>query len=436
MSERMLNVLMDGVHVGQLIMSGAGALTFEYDADYAADPGSTPVSLSMPLQQRRHGNRTVNAFLQGLLPDNPLVLQSMASRYQVSANSPFALLEHVGHDVAGALQIIAPGEVSEDADADRTMLSPLDDRQLAELLRNAIAVYDDGAVMRGTQRMSLAGAQAKIGVAKTLSGKWAIPQRGVPTTFIFKPQFTNTGVFPESDIVELFCQHVVAAAGLPAARTTLWHSPDDSVRAIVSERYDRRTREDGTVIRLHQEDLCQAMAIPPSKKYQRQDGGPGIAQIGRLLTTRLPPSAAASVARHFLAALTANAALLNTDAHAKNYSIMLSGRSVRLAPMYDVLSIGAFLDQGAHPLFSMRLGGTYDLEQVFPETLIAQARSLGIPADTAEDIVNNTLIKLDAALEPTAQQLQRFDHDGIITRTVEAVRAHSSLITAIRESYN
>ena len=95
--------------------------------------------------------------------------------------------------------------------------SPLDDRQLTELLRNAIAVYDSGAVMHGTQRMSQAGAQAKIGVAKTPDGQWAIPERGVPTTYIFKPQFTDTRMFPESDIVELFCQNVVAAAGLPAA---------------------------------------------------------------------------------------------------------------------------------------------------------------------------------------------------------------------------
>jgi serine/threonine-protein kinase HipA len=234
--------------------------------------------------------------------------------------------------------------------------------------------------------------------------------------------------------VELFCQNVVVAAGLPAAHTTLWHSQDGSIRAIVSKRYDRRIQKSGIVVRLHQEDLCQAMSISPSKKYQRQDGGPGIAQIGRLLTTRLSPTDAAPVAQQFLAALTANAALLNTDAHAKNYSIMLSGPFATLAPMYDVLSIGAFLEPGAHPLFPMRLGDTYDLQQVFPETLVTRARHLAIPSDRAEDIIDDTLIKLDAALESTAQQLQAFDHDGIITRTVEAIHAHSSLLAAIHES--
>jgi serine/threonine-protein kinase HipA len=431
MSDRMLHVFMDGTHIGMLHMTGAGALSFIYDDGYSSADGATPLSLSMPLRQRTHGNRVVNPFLQGLLPDNVMALSSMANRYQVSANSPFALLEHVGHDVAGALQIIPPHEVSEDAHANRTAMTPLDDDRLGAMLRNAIAVYDDGVAMQNTQRMSLAGAQAKLGVAKMPGGGWAIPERGTPTTHIFKPRFVDATVFPEADIVEFFCQQVVIAAGLPAAHTTFWESPDGRVSAVVSERYDRRRRMDGTIQRLHQEDLCQAMSISPSKKYQRQDGGPSIGRIAKLLTTRLTPDDANTVARQFLKAVVVNAALLNTDAHAKNYSLMLKGSSVALAPMYDVSSIGAFLDSGAHPLFPMRLGATFDLEQVFPETIVAEAGRLGIARVEAADIVNHTLVRLAAVLDSTAQQLSRFDHDGIISRTVEAIRQHSSLINAV-----
>lgn len=431
MPERTLDVLMDGIPVGVLAMTTGGSLSFAYADNYLSRSNPTPLSLSMPVRQQHYTNRVVLPFLQGLLPDNPLALESMARAHQVSASSPFALLEYVGHDVAGALQIVRPGEESEDATADRTDITPLDNRQLAEILRNTIAVYDDGAPAHGTQRMSLAGAQAKLGVAVLPDGSWGMPSRGVPTTHIFKPQLASVSAFPDSDIVELFCQNVVEEAGIPAAHTRLWQSPDGEIRAIVSERYDRRRSDNGTYQRLHQEDLCQAMSVLPSKKYQRNDGGPGLGQIGQLFTTRISLSDSTVVARSFLTALTANAALLNTDAHAKNYSLMLSGTHTSLAPMYDVLSIAAFLEPGAHPLFPMRLGKTYDLEQVFPETLIGEAKRLGISSDDATLIVEHTVSQLNMALDHTAQRMHDLDHNGIIARTIEGIRMHSSLLRAI-----
>ncbi len=431
MSDRILEILMDGRFMGELRMSQSGSLSYEYDKTYANEQGATPLSLSMPLGQSRHGNHVVRPFLEGLLPDNPLAIQAMSTRYQVSAQSPFALLEHVGHDVAGALQIIRPGEKSEDFTADRTTMTPIDDHRLSSMLREILNVYDSGTTWDGSQRMSLAGAQAKIALTRTADGRWAVPQRGTPSTCIFKPLPIGTGAFPDADIVELFCQNVVAAIGLPAARSTLWTSPDENIRAVVSERYDRERQRDGTYRRLHQEDLCQAMSVPPARKYQRQDGGPGIGQIGRLFATRLGPESMHEVSESFLKAVTVNAALLNTDAHAKNYSLMLSGTSVTLAPLYDVVSIGAFLKEDEHPLFPMRLGTTFDLEQVFPETLVASARSLRIAKDEGIGIVEATLSSLAAQLDFVAEKMADLDVDGIISRTVEAIRRHSSLLKSM-----
>ncbi|WP_300765912.1 HipA domain-containing protein [uncultured Bifidobacterium sp.] len=422
---------MDGRRMGELHMSRSGSLSYEYDSAYASEQGATPLSLSMPLGQSRHGNRVVLPFLEGLLPDNPLAIQAMSRRYQVSAQSPFALLEHVGHDVAGALQLVRPGEESEDSTANRTSMRPIDDHQLSSMLRDILDVYGSGTAWNGTQRMSLAGAQAKLALTRTTNGCWAVPQRGTPSTCIVKPLPIGTETFPDADIVELFCQNVVAAIGLPAARSTLWTSPDETMRAVVSERYDRERRGDGTYRRLHQEDFCQAMSIPPTRKHQRQDGGPGIGQIGRLFATRLEPESMSDVGRSFLRAVTANAALLNTDAHAKNYSLMLSGSGVVLSPLYDVVSIGAFLGKDEHPLFPMRLGTTFDLEQVFPETLVASARSLRIAKDEAADIVDDTLSSLDAQLDSVAEEMAGMDVDGIISRTVEAIRRHSALLTSM-----
>lgn len=431
MSDRILEVLMDGRLMGELHMSQSGSLSYEYDKAYASEQGAIPLSLSMPLGRSRYGNRVIRPFLEGLLPDNPLAIQAMSARYQVSAQSPFALLEHVGHDVAGALQIIRPGEKSEDSVADRTTMTPIDDHDLSSMLHDILDVYGSGATWDGSQRMSLAGAQAKLALTRTPDGRWAVPQRGTPSTCIVKPLPIGTTSFPAADIVELFCQKVVAAIGLPAARSTLWTSPDETIRAVVSERYDRERKGDGTYRRLHQEDLCQAMSVTPTRKYQRQDGGPGIGQIGRLFATRLKPGSMNDVSRSFLRAVTTNAALLNTDAHAKNYSLMLSGTAVTLAPLYDVVSIGAFLREDEHPLFPMRLGTTFDLEQVFPETLVASARSLGIARGEAADIVDDTLSSLDVQLDSIAEDMADVDVDGILSRTVEAIRRHSALLASI-----
>jgi serine/threonine-protein kinase HipA len=431
MSERILDVYMDGVRIGLVSMTEAGALGFSYDDAYREHVGATPLSLSMPLQVKQHPNRAVLPFLQGLLPDNALALDSMASFYHVSPSSPFALLENMGHDVAGALQIVKPGESSEDAEADRRLVEPLSPAGLEKLLRDTISVYEQGAPVRTVQRMSLAGAQAKVALAKTADGTWGMPARGVPSTHIFKPQLTADEAFPDVDVVEYFCQKVAREVGLRSADTQLWQSDDGSVGAIISRRYDRKLKEDGTYSRLHQEDLCQAMSIPPAKKYQRDDGGPGIGRVGQLLKTRLNPVDAKNVASDFLAAVTLNAALMNTDAHAKNYSLMLSGNSVTLAPLYDVLSIAAFLPEDTHPLFSMRLGKTFDLEHVFPETIAGEGTRLGLDRVASGEIVHRVLSETVKALPNVARQCSDLDRDGIITRTVETLIRRSSLLTSL-----
>lgn len=431
MNNRQLDVTMDGTLIGSVTMTAGGSLSFAYSDEYISTSTPTPLSLSMPLSRKKYGNRIIMPFLQGLLPDNPLALESMAARYGVSPSSPFALLEYVGHDVAGALQFLRPGQISEDANADRTALTPISEDALTQLLKNAIAVYSNGARSSGAYRMSLAGAQAKFGATTAPDGSWAIPDRGAPSTVIFKPQYADAGAFPDSDIVELFCQHVLAAAGIPAANTTWWSSPDGSVHAIVSQRFDRQHVDDGTFRRLHQEDFCQALSVPPSKKYQRQDGGPGIGQIGNLLKSQLQPQQSIDVATRFLEALTANIALLNTDAHAKNYALMLEGANVHLAPMYDVVSIGAFLTPDDHPLFSMRINGTYDLEHVFPESLVKEGLRLGLAAEQAQTIVWNTAHAIQSSLSQTAEQFTIPDTHRVIPRTIEAIEKHSALLKAL-----
>lgn len=436
MTDRRLDVHMDGVKIGNLHMSGAGNLTFEYDTEYTQRENATPLSLSMPVSKTRHKNKVVRSFLQGLLPDNAQALSAMATRYRVSANSPFALLEHVGHDVAGALQIVQPGETVEDSLSTSTPPSPISDSELAQALHEVIDTYRSGTPAPETQRMSIAGAQPKLALVKTESSDWAVPDRTQPTTYILKPLPRDGAAFPKSDLVELLCLRALARAGIPAADTDIWEAPDQSVRAIVSRRYDRYQGSDGTVHRRHQEDLCQAIGIDPAHKYQ-SDGGPGLGDIAQLFRAQLTADDSLQASRDFLRGVVAHTFLFNTDAHAKNYSLLFDGDTVRLAPMYDVVSYAPYIhaDDDRKILSSLRLGGTYDLRQILPEALVEAGRTLGVPRDESERIVEDTVTNLAAALEAEAGELQALDDTGILGRTVEAVQENSPLYASVRETF-
>ncbi|WP_265523575.1 HipA domain-containing protein [Oerskovia flava] len=419
MAGRTLDVYMDGAHAGTLAMTSAGSITFSYDGAYRNAAGSTPLSLSMPKVTARHRQRVVLPFIQGLLPDNEKALASLATTYQVSARSPFAILEHVGGDVAGALQLLPPERESTDATADRAALEPISEDEVTDDLSRVIDAYRTGAPLRGRERMriSLAGAQPKIALVALPDGSWARPGPGAPTTHILKPEYSvpRTAAdeqYPGLTTVEAFSLAVARHAGLrtPAART--WTSPDGQLRALVVERYDRHLGPDGVVHRGHQEDLCQALAVPPEKKYQHLDGGPGVGAVGELLRQRLQPSDRIEVARDFLALLTLNIALVNTDAHAKNYSLLLDGDTVELAPAYDVLSIAPYEkpeDAAVNgPLtFPMRIGDDYRISGMHGAVIAAEGRRLGLTAEESQDVVDGVLTAVPGALEQARKDVEQ-----------------------------
>ncbi|WP_448060435.1 HipA domain-containing protein [Cellulomonas hominis] len=439
MTDRQLDVYMDGTFAGELTMTGAGNVAFTYDDAYRRSPGATPLSLSMPKVTARHRQRAALAFIQGLLPDNERALASLATTYRVSARSPFAILEHIGGDVAGALQLLPPGHTSTDATADRTALEPISDDEVADDLAKVIDAYRTGAPLRGRGRMriSLAGAQPKIALVALPDGTWARPGPGAPTTHILKPEYTaaHTGAderFPGLTTVETFSLAVARHAGLRTPRATMWTSPDGQLQALVIERYDRHLGPDGVVHRDHQEDLCQALSVPPEKKYQHRDGGPGVGAVGELARQRLSVRDRIEVARDFLALLTLNIALVNTDAHAKNYSLLLAGDTVRLAPAYDVLSIAPYEkpgpDQGEPLTFPMRIGEDYRISGMHPEVIAGEGRRLGLTIEESRAIVDRVLDAVPGALEQARANVSQIPGGtAIADATIRNLRALSPL---------
>ncbi|HEY3776807.1 MAG TPA: type II toxin-antitoxin system HipA family toxin [Rhizomicrobium sp.] len=351
-----LVALLGGVEVGRVATGDRNRLTFIYDDRWRNAPNACPLSLSMSLAAPEHGPAATEAFLWGLLPDNEFVLDSWARRFQVSARNVFALISHVGEDCAGAVQFVRPERVSAVKSGRQDRIDWLSEAEIAERLRILKRDHAAWRLPRDTGQFSLAGAQPKT--ALLFDGKrWGIPSGRPPTTHILKPP---TGHFDGHAENEHICLALARAAGLPAARSRVAHFEDEV--AIVVERYDRQ-RHGGEIVRVHQEDTCQSLALPPSRKYQNE-GGPGVAQIVDLLRTW--SSAREADIDTFIRSVAFNWLIAGTDAHARNYSLLIApDQRVRLAPLYDVASILPYDEFDLRKAkMAMKIGGEYRLHAI------------------------------------------------------------------------
>jgi serine/threonine-protein kinase HipA len=366
-----LVALLDGREVGR-VQSIRGRLTFIYNDAWRNDADAYPLSLSMPVAAKEHSHALTEAFLWGLLPDNEAVLSRWANKFQVSARNVFALLSHVGEDCAGAVQFVTPDRLEAlltGGEDSVTWLSEDDIAQRLAILREDHAAW---RLARDTGQFSLAGAQPKTALLLQ-EDRWGIPSGRLPTTHILKPP---TGHFDGHAENEHICLMLARELGLPAAQSRVMHFKDEI--AIVVERYDR-LRRGNDVIRVHQEDMCQALGVMPMKKYQNE-GGPTPEKIVELL--RAASSDRETDVQTFITALGFNWLIAGTDAHAKNYSLLIAGGRVRLAPLYDVASILPYEQFDTRKVkLAMKMGGEYKLAQIGLRQWQKLARDLRVNAD-------------------------------------------------------
>lgn len=371
----------------------------------------------------------VDPFLEGLLPDRLSVREALAQRFSVSPRNPFALLAHMGMECAGAVQLVDEAHL-EQARAGEGALVPLTEEEIGQRLQSVQSGAQPSWVAP-QEGWSLAGAQTKIALHRT-GGVWHEARGATPTTHILKPGISG---MREQALGEHLCLQTLAAAGLPAARCE--YRIFGEVEALVVARYDR-VMTTGGVVRLHQEDLCQATGTRPHRKYEA-DGGPGAVEIIRLLSRWCDDDGAS--ARAFLDQLIANVLLGAPDAHAKNYSLLHAGNHIRLAPAYDVAS-GLPYKQGADSFGSpgqagwrtsaMAIGGRRNLEEIGRRQwhkLAADANlaeTAGMGADVLVDRVAALADLLPHSLAQAIAQEQSnpaLEGKQIPSRLLSAVRA-------------
>jgi serine/threonine-protein kinase HipA len=421
---RELVATLDGRETGRVIQDDRGRLSFIYKEAWRTAADAYPLSISMPLALAEHGNAKIDPYLWGLLPDNEMVLDHWARKFHVSARNAFGLIASVGEDCAGAVQFVRPERLDAILGEALPPIEWLDEAAIAQRLRTLREDHSAWRIPRDTGQFSLAGAQPKTALLFE-DGKWGVPSGRVPTTHILKPP---SGDFDGHVENEHFCLELGRALGLPVADSRIMRFQDEV--AFVVERYDRARTATG-LRRVHQEDMCQALSIPPTRKYQNE-GGPGIRNIVELLRTY--STNAPEDVQTFLDAVAYNWLIAGTDAHGKNYALLIGAQAqVRLAPLYDVASVLPYPDIDIERVkLSMKLGGEYRLRNIQQYHWRKLAEELRVDPEAMIHRVDDFARQL---VDFLSEVRRRMTEEGlahpIIGRLAEALAARASMCREI-----
>jgi serine/threonine-protein kinase HipA len=349
-----LGVWMNGERVGVWSRTrGARVHSLVYAQSWVDSPRVRPLSLSLPIPPSREVlGPAVENYFDNLLPDYDKIRERIRQRFATRSTSAFDLLTAIGRDCVGAVQLLP--EKDEPERVDTIESEPLTTAQVEAVLAGVtgtggapgIGHRDDGSDFR----ISIAGAQEKTALLR-LNGRWRRPLGATPTTHILKLPLGRVGGMGRLDLRrsvenEWLCSRIVEALGLPAAACEM--AEFGAQKVLVVQRFDRAFADGRRwIARLPQEDMCQATATPPGRKYEA-DGGPGMRRILDLLAVGEAPADDRS---RFLRSQLAFWLLAGIDGHAKNFSIFLKGGDrFTLTPLYDVLSAWPLIGRGRHKL--------------------------------------------------------------------------------------
>jgi serine/threonine-protein kinase HipA len=343
-----------------------------------------------------HGHQATSAFLQGLLPDDPNVIDYWARLHGVSPDDAVGLLSHIGEDCAGAVQLVPPDQTDRvrgaaTAKDEKASIEWLSEDEVGARLTALRLNPAAGRLANDQGQFSLAGAQPKT-TLYCRDGKWGVPRDRVPSTHILKPPVLDLEDLAYNEHV---CLHLARELGMAAAMSRVQRFGDET--AIVVERYDRE-QVNSVTRRVHQEDICQALAIRPTRKYE-SDGGPGLMAVVTLLA-RHSTEASLDIAR-FIEANVLNWLIAGPDAHAKNYSILhAAGPNHRLAPLYDVITALPYprLSRGGVKL-AMGVHGERAVDLINGDHWRAVARAADLPPNSLIDRIAEIAERIPAAID-------------------------------------
>lgn len=387
-----LNVFWGSKLAGRLRRDDKSGLEFQYASEWLSDEAAIPVSIRLPLRPEPFDDDACRVFFGNLLPEGS-TRTLIARKLGISESNDFKLLEVLGGECAGALAILPEGLQATGEGAYEPLSREDLDLMIEQMPQNPLLVAHEDL------RLSLAGAQQKIPVYYE-DGKFFLPHGAFPSSHVLKPAIQGYEGVVEN---EAFCMELARQVGIPVPAATVVKGKHPF---YLIERYDRRRGEDGKLIRLHQEDFCQALGHSYGKKYEA-DGGPGLRACFELVAEHGTQPALDKMT--MLRWVVFNYLIGNCDAHAKNLSMLIERKDYRLSPLYDLLSTRAYGQLS--PKFAMRIGGQYRSDWVLREHWERLAGEAGVGAKAVLDLCGELGEKAPELARPLAAAFAA-EHEG------------------------
>jgi serine/threonine-protein kinase HipA len=420
-----LFVYMNGYEVGEYVNRENGLQEFIYSDTWLEQPAAIPLSLSLPLTAKTHKGDAVHNYFDNLLPDNLEIRNRIQSQFASKTNQPFDLLADIGMDCVGAIQLF---DKRTDVDVKKIECTAVSDSEIAKTLKDHQNL-PLGMSYPGEFRISIAGAQEETAFLWH-NNHWQRPAASTPTTHIFKQavgkfHYKNIDL---SDSIEneWLCLEILRAFGLPVVNACIQTFED--VKVLVVKRFDRELAKDKTwIIRLPQEDMCQALGYAPALKYE-SNGGPGISNIMKLLSSSINPE---DNRKQFMKSVFLFWLLGAIDGHTKNFSIFLKQRGrFELTPVYDVISAFPLVEKKQVDIQDIKMAMAlhsknrhYHLHDIVARHWFSQSKRDNFPDSEMRKIMTDVIDRLDDVITTVTFNLPETFPDNVATPIFEGMRS-------------
>ncbi len=392
-------------------------MAFQYSPQWLkkaqVQPRFMPLSLALPLREQSYGDTETRPFFANLLPESEL-RTAISRKLGLSEQNDFALLEAVGGECAGAVSLLPVGQTL----PTEAGYKVLDDTALEALVttlpKQPMLVGEHGL------RLSLAGAQNKLPVGFD-GERISLPLGATPSSHILKPPIQR---YPDSVYNEAFCMQLARRIGLPVPWVTVLQSRQP---LYLIERYDRQ-RGGEELQRLHQEDFCQALGIPPEQKYEKE-GGPSLPRCFALL--REVSTMPLIDIQALLQWVIFNVLIGNADAHGKNLSLLLTSPGPRLAPFYDLMCTAIYPDLSDRQ--AMRIGGEDRPEWISQRHWQRFADDIGVGYKFIQKMLESTGQQVVEQARILAGEFDGDESHRVVEKILAVIRARHTKITRMLE---
>lgn len=368
--------------IGSLRKTKGLRYVFSYDEKWLGRGDAIPISISLPLNPGEFDEERSMSFFSNLLPEST-IREKLAQQFRISDKDSYGLLEIVGGECAGAISLIPNNKnYTEGGDYEEIPNEKLNSL-LADISKRPLLAGDKGV------RLSLAGAQDKLPIYFD-DGKFFLPIGNNASSHIIKTPISDE--YPYSVLNEAFCMILAGELDLPVPEVSIIR--DSHEPFLLVKRYDRVIGDDDKIIRLHQEDFCQALGISPENKYEAS-GGPSLVDCFNLIAEH---SVNPAKDKQFLLKwVMFNLLIGNADSHAKNLSLLYKDGDKSLSPFYDLLCTHIYphLTQD----FSMKIGGKKEARYLSVHDWNKLAENIGIKFSLFPEIRKELLNEIDSKIE-------------------------------------